>query len=361
MIVCTRESLVPKLNSATVRSLAAFVGVALVSILAVGAGAAFYQSGQTVRQGAIPPGNSESGFSAGGLLLGLQLNSSEVRPGQAVAVTVSERNTLGARNEVEAAQKWGAEGLAVGPCGSLNYPFGFAVFSGNYSTSSGLSSAKAAQLYQPGIYFCPEILAGVDSYVFSPLSDEAEVTCGGTPEPCLTLQMNVTSDVGRSWTGNSSEALSPGVYTVVAGDEWGALLFRHFVVSSQGGEGAVVLPLGSGFNVSSSFDCVAGHYAVNFTAGEGSLLAGAFTSSEPGVTLYVATAEQAGSVYQGHPSSWVFTTGLVNSSSISVLLHAGSYVAWFEGADRNCGAQIVMPLEQLTMVNVTEAFTVGSG
>jgi len=73
--------------------------------------------------------------------------------------------------------------------------------------------------------------------------------------------------------------------------------------------------------------------------------------------MYVATSQEAGTIYQGHPASWVYSTGLVNSSTFSVLLSPGSYVVWIEGADQNCGSSIVMPLEMLTQVNITQAFT----
>jgi len=142
----------------------------------------------------------------------------------------------------------------------------------------------------------------------------------------------------------------------------------YFVVASSGPNSSatipsgnpmtlVILPGGTTFKVSSSFDCVAGHHALSFSIHDRATLAGAFIAGRPGVTGYIATARQAGTIHQGHPSQWVYSTGLVKSSRFSVHLVPGSYVFWFEGADMNCGSSIVMPLELLTQVNITRAFT----
>ena len=39
-----------------------------------------------------------------------------------------------------AAKKWPLQGLSLGPCGTLNYPFGVAIFAGYY-TSANISTA----------------------------------------------------------------------------------------------------------------------------------------------------------------------------------------------------------------------------
>ena len=124
--------------------------------------------------------------------------------------------------------------------------------------------------------------------------------------------------------------------------------------------GFVILPAGTVLQVSSSYDCVAGHYSVPFSIETPSMLSGRFSAGRPGVTLYVATAQQASDVFQGHPSAWTYSTGLQNSTHFTAALGAGSYVAWIEGANMNCGATIAMPLEELTTVNVTQAFTIKS-
>ena len=339
------------------RNLAVFTGIAVVMVIAVGTGTSFYLANPGAPQPVVSVRGTVQVPSKGGLLLSLNLNSTVLSPGQTVGVSVAEENTLDAQTTISASQLWQVEGLGVGPCGVLNYPFGFEILSGYYNSTAGLESAHMVQLYAPGVYGCPEILSGIASYSFYPLSDRAQVNGSCTPEPCFTEEMNSTYAVHGAWNGNSFENLTPGVYTVVVGDEWGALLFGSFVVSSNQSS-TTVLSAGTTFDVTSSFDCVAGHHSVNFTAQGPSVFAGGFNASSPGVTLYVATTQEAGSTFQGHPSSWVFSTGLVNSSRFAVTLGEGSYVAWIEGADLHCGAKIVMPLEMLTTVNVTAAFRV---
>ena len=341
------------------RSIPLFTGVAILAILVVGSAVAFVPLKQTTTQ----PGSSTSSISTSStnnLVLRLDLNTSVVSQGRSVSLTVGEWNNLDTQNDVETSQAWPVEGLGVGPCGPLNYPFGFEVLSGYYNSSAGLDSAQKVQLYGPGPYSCPMILGGISSYSFFPLSDRADVMGSCGQSLCFTEDMNRTALVGGNWSGGSLVPLHPGVYTVVAGDEWGALLFGHFEVVATEPGGTVLLPAGTTIQVSSSYDCVAGHYSLPFSTQDEAVLTGGFSTEAPGVTLYVATPQQASVVFQGHPSSWVYSTGLVNSSSFAISIPTGAYVVWIEGANLNCGAHIVMPLERLTMVNITEVFAINS-
>ncbi|MGD0395905.1 MAG: hypothetical protein ABSB26_03235 [Nitrososphaerales archaeon] len=127
--------------------------------------------------------------------------------------------------------------------------------------------------------------------------------------------------------------------------------------TTTNGATSVILLAKTTVEVSSSYDCVAGHYSLNFSASERSTLTGGFSAETPGVTAYVATTQQAASTFHGHPTTWVFSTGLGSSSNFSVILSPGSYVVWIEGSDENCGSPIIMPLEILTHVTVTQSFT----
>ncbi len=342
------------------RSIPLFAGVAILAILVVGAAVAFVPLNPTTTQASSSTTvtSSTSTGSANHLILHLVLNTSIVSEGRSVSLTVVEWNSLDAQNDVQAAQAWPIRGLGVGPCGMLNYPFGFEVLSGYYNSSTGFNSAQKVELYGPGPYFCPMILSNISSYSFYALSDRAHVMGSCEQNPCLTEEMNTTAEVGGNWNGSSMVPLPPGVYTVVAGDEWGALLFGHFDVVAREPVGTVILPAGTTVQVSSSYDCVAGHYSLPFSTGNQSMLIGGFSAEAPGVTLYVATTQQASVLYQGHPSGWMYSTGLQNESRFAVSIPAGSYVVWIEGDDLNCGAHIVMPLEQLTTVSITEAFTI---
>jgi hypothetical protein len=344
-----------------------FGGIVVLVILMIGATMAFLpqnstasqtsttsESSTTTKGGSLLNSSVYTG-SQNGLILGLSLNASTISQGQTISLTIGERNSLQVQNNVSAERNWPLAGLSIGPCGSLNYPFGFEILSGYYADSSpGLSSAKSLQLYAPGAYPCPAVFE-VSSYLFNASSDLASIGSCGTG-PCTNEEMSSTTTIRGYWNGDSFELPSPGMYTVVVGDEWGATLLGYFVVTSAGSGSSVILPTNTSLEVSSSFDCVAGHFSLGFSVPEQSTLAGGFSAEAPGVTMYVATAQQAATTFQGHPVNWVYTTGLENSSRFSVSISPGSYEVWIEGADLNCGSQIVTPLEQLTQVNITEGF-----
>jgi hypothetical protein len=179
--------------------------------------------------------SSVASKSVNGLSLSLLLNSTTFQPGQEISVVIDEQNTLATVNNVSASNGWPLRGLILGPCGTVNYPIGVAIFQGYY-TPSDLSSATPLQLYQPGIYNCPMILAGINTYAFQPLSDSASVIGSCEPNPCLTDKMNSEITVTGYWINGQEATLSnftSGLYTVVGGDEWGALAVLHFVVQGD--------------------------------------------------------------------------------------------------------------------------------
>jgi len=293
--------------------------------------------------------------STSGLNLSLSLGSTLISPGRAISVGIDEWNTLPQENVVPSASDWPLQGLTLGPCGT-NLPVGIEIVQGFY-TSSNISSAQALQLSEPGIYSCPLILQ-VSSYTFEPSSDVAGIVGSCDSSPCFTESVNSTTYVSGHWTATSAFSnFTLGEYTVVGGDEWGALAILHFAVVEGNSTTSVILPANTSFDVSSSFDCVASHYSLNFSVTKQSTLAGGFSAEAPGVTAYVTTTQQASSTFQGHPATWVYSTGLVNSSQFSVVLSLGSYVIWIEGADQGCGSSTIMPLEMLTQINITEGFT----
>ena len=182
-------------------------------------------------------GNSASSKSVSGLELTLSLDSKTYQSGQQVGIDIDEKNTLSKTNTITTSVKWPVSGLGVGPCGVLNYPFGIAIFQGNY-TAANVSSASPLQIYEPGTYMCPMILTDISSYVFQPLSDNAAVFQMSESTDVFTIAMNTefepaptgywaSNDVGAAFTN-----FGPGVYTVVAGDEWGALVVVHFTVAN---------------------------------------------------------------------------------------------------------------------------------
>ena len=173
--------------------------------------------------------------SVSGLELSLSLNSVQLQRGQSIGATVTVFNSLGTVNNVSAASEWPIKGLTTGACGTLNEPLGLALFQGYYASQNISSAVAALELYYPGVYNCPAIL-DVKYYLFQPQTYSA--TIGVTPSfgPQTPYPITVSVGVNGSWTGsavNQSAAhhlFSPGIYTVVAGDEWGDILMLHFVV-----------------------------------------------------------------------------------------------------------------------------------
>jgi hypothetical protein len=135
---------------------------------------------------------------------------------------------------VSAAHDWPIGGLASGPCGPLNIPVGIAVLSGYYDAAN-VTSGKALQVYNPGVYACPAIISGITSYLFQPSSDNATVYGSCQPSACFNETVSATVSVTGYWTGGPSTFTSfpSGVYTVVAGDEWGGLAILHFTVAGS--------------------------------------------------------------------------------------------------------------------------------
>ena len=178
--------------------------------------------------------NSASSNSVSGLNLSLSLDSATYQPGQTITIVVNETNTLKKTNSVSAADNWAFSGLTIGPCGTLNYPFGIALFRGYY-IAGDLASVTPLKLDNPdAIYPCPMILAEISTYAFQPSGDTADVFQLGGIDPVLTEEMSAQIHPTGYWTGSPNGALTnfiPGVYTVVAGDEWGTMVFLHFTVS----------------------------------------------------------------------------------------------------------------------------------
>ena len=164
------------------------------------------------------------------------MNSVQLQRGQSIGATVTVFNSLETVNNVSAASEWPIKGLTTGACGTLNEPLGLALFQGYY-TSQNISLAGAPlELYYPGVYNCPAIL-DVKYYLFQPHSYSA--TIGVSPSFGPQTPYPITASVGAngSWTGSAVNGQSaahhlffPGIYTVVAGDEWGDILMLYFVV-----------------------------------------------------------------------------------------------------------------------------------
>jgi hypothetical protein len=239
-------------------------GIALVIALSAGLGIYFAQGGltPTTTSSPIPPVNfgshpailvgAETTNSTTGLGLSALLNNATFSSGETITINVSESNTLNRTNSVQSEKDWALIGLSLGGCGSLNYPFGIGVYSGYYDSGNLtlLSNQSSLQFYPPGPYPCPMILV-VGSYLFQPLSNNA--TLGTAPNgPGGTIPMESVVSVNGTWIKSSGSGFNstyhpfaPGVYTVVAGDEWGDTVFVHFTVQPAP-QGANIATISSG-------------------------------------------------------------------------------------------------------------------
>jgi hypothetical protein len=185
---------------------------------------------------------------ANGLELSLSLNSSSISTGQGIAATVRETNLLSRSDNVPVAEYWpecildecmvtsvSAGELALGPCGPVNFPVGMVVLQGNYGPLN-VSQAEALEIYQPGTS-CPAVLSGqasVTGFDFQPSSDNATLigTCHAVAG-CLREIINPMVSFSGYWSGGAFTSLPNGVYTVVAGDEWGDVAMVHFTVTGN--------------------------------------------------------------------------------------------------------------------------------
>ena len=176
--------------------------------------------------------NSSSTSSTNGLSLSLSLGSTTYQPGQEVSIAVDEKNALSTINNVTATTNFSSEFMSGYTNAPSPLPFGLAVLQGNY-TLSNYSTVMPLIIYDPSKVYIGTQVVGPTSYFFQPLND-TDVLSGGDYNSSNGLKMQYEINVNGYWPNNASTTstnFEPGVYTVVAGDEWGALVLVHFTVS----------------------------------------------------------------------------------------------------------------------------------
>ncbi len=355
---------------------------------------------------------TSSTTSATGLRLTESISALTITEGQSLNASMSILNTHDALNSIQPSDQWAFQGVPVSlwPACYFSLPAQMVVLNGSYTEQDLQRVANSTFNYG-----CAEGVE-ITQIVFQASSDQVNITgeysVTGASQTHGPFQMALNFTTGGSWNlrALSQEpnipilsqdqsrqpnytAFAPGVYTVAVADEWGQAVVMHFTVVAASSSSAskttttsssspsgvtttsfspsistvstdstlstvtVIVPQGATYPVQSSYDCLAGHFAQPFNVTTNSLLAGEISASQPGVTLYVSTAQDAQTVELGHPAAWVYTSGLTNSTSFSLLLSPGSYVFWTEGADMGCGASTITPLEQLTTVTAIQAVT----
>lgn len=179
------------------------------------------------------PLSGESTNASLGLQLELALNSSLLLSRGGVDLNVTVSNILNAPNNVTSSKAWPVSDLALGPCGTVNYPMGVGIFHGYYSQNNISSAGKLLSIYDPGEYMCPMILSNIYSYQFKPHSDSSQVMGSCSSGTCFEITTTSEAEAGGFWNSARNYTSFPsGTYTVVAGDEWGQMVILHFVVDS---------------------------------------------------------------------------------------------------------------------------------
>jgi hypothetical protein len=204
---------------------------AAMVILAVGT--VVWVNAQPYVRGPTAPSSPSGTYvnSVNGLRLLLSINATVLTGDQRLLIQASELNTMLSPNNVTRAEAWGVSGLGIGACFASVYPFGVAVFQGRYDAGN-ITQAKPIRIYP--VVACPMLIRLVTGYLFEANSSNAVVLPG--TGPAIPMRANVTL-YGR-YLGNFSGSplaggatpFAPGTYTVVAGDEWGALAFLYFRV-----------------------------------------------------------------------------------------------------------------------------------
>jgi len=218
--------------------------IAIVIALSIGLGVYFTQPSTpgAAIPGTAPVLNNHPAILVGmqttnttiGLQLSLALNAVTFSPNETVSMNVSEYNTLNTTNYVARGDDWPLVGMALGPCGTLNDPFGISVYPGYYDEGnlSLLANQSSLELYNPGVYACP-VMFVVNGYSFRPLSNDATLGINGTMSAPMTAIVNATGSWSSRTVGATFHEFSPDVYTVVAGDEWGDVAIAHFTVTDS--------------------------------------------------------------------------------------------------------------------------------
>jgi hypothetical protein len=168
-------------------------------------------------QGILVPVSSASTLnSTTGLSLNLNLSTNS---NDWVIVTVYEFNTLDQATNVSVADSWPSNTSLFQWVQSYNDCCGMAgyeLLQGNYGLNN-FSQGTALWLQpKPSLLGCCVEVEPPTSYAFKPLS-EADVLYGSYP--------------GFFAGGSAYTPFAPGVYTVLAGDEWGDVAILHFTVA----------------------------------------------------------------------------------------------------------------------------------
>lgn len=203
----------------------------------------------------IPDRNStsSSALSPNGILLSASFNATSILVGESITVELSLSNPLPTVNNVTAAsasEEWPFNGVYAAvwpPCDGL-MPVRVAVLNGSYTAQELPAVANASFSVS-----CAQSDL-VNNVIFQPMSEQAILTgcifsaagCTTGPIGSFSLAANFTTSgswslqdlarIGDSIVGEHGEgpipstSFAPGVYTIAATDEWGAVVVLYLNV-----------------------------------------------------------------------------------------------------------------------------------
>jgi len=190
-----------------------------------------------------------------GLNFSMTLNTMVLDSGETISITLDEWNLLDSFNNVTASNNWTYSDFQGYACSVSspalpNMPFGIAIIQGYYSEAN-LTDATSLPLFSPpgADYFCAAVEYPPSEFDFYPLSnnviEQSPNNELGNNTPIITNEV-ATQTLNFSgylapYNGNGTTQtinfttrtiyFTPGVYTVVGGDEWGQLVILHFEVT----------------------------------------------------------------------------------------------------------------------------------
>jgi hypothetical protein len=181
-----------------------------------------------------------------GLNFTLTMNTTVLQSGRVISINLSETNTLPHFNNITASDNWAYFGFPEQTCVSgpaiLNLPFALAIVQGDYSkldlngtTSLPILSPPGLSLLIPcSLFWAP---AEYDFYPSSNVAIAHNGTVFNVQNESISTSMNFSGYYSSGYYNSSGTYIyetinfSPGMYTVIGGDEWGQMVILHFIVT----------------------------------------------------------------------------------------------------------------------------------
>jgi len=168
--------------------------------------------------------------SSTGIRLDLRISASASDAG-GLNVELDVFNTLPSLNNVTAADNWPISQTALTDLGNSRAE-GFAVYQGNYGVSN-FTEGLPLNLHGLGFFF--STVPPPTFYYFSPNSDNSSVNEAYSRYWLGSRAVSISDSLQGYWTGNdtapgSFNLFPPGLYTVVAMDQWGQASALQFTV-----------------------------------------------------------------------------------------------------------------------------------